>query len=289
METRRNFLKAGCIAIAGATTVGSISLIKPKVTQASSAEHPYGWPIAGIDINQTKELGYLGYKGTSRFSSAAGKQCASGVFGAIIGQIQETVANDSENPYHQIPLGMMQWAASGVVGFGSLCGALNGACAVIGLVCNENDAKAYISDLLTWYSESALPIFTSSNSSNNHTKTIAGSNLCHTSVTNWCLASGYASGSNERSERCACLSADVAGKVVEMLNSGIGEILGNPRDNKTTCGACHYKGTDYEAGQFTRGKMNCNSCHVDIKKTSKKGHNSGQHNNHNRSRNGWKK
>ena len=82
-------------------------------------------------------------------------------------------------------------------------------------------------------------------------------------MTRWCEASGFASGSSERSDRCARLSADVAAKVVEMLNSSVGGVLGNPRDNNTNCGQCHYKGKDYEAGQFTRGKMNCMSCHDD--------------------------
>jgi len=51
-----------------------------------------------------------------------------------------------------------------------------------------------------------------------------------------------------------------------------GGVLGNPRDNSTICGQCHYKGKNFEAGQYTRGKMNCHSCHVDLKKVSEIGH-----------------
>ena len=255
-ETRRNFLKVGCIAAAGTAVTSGLNMLNVKTATASSAQHPYGWPVDGLDVGASEELGYLGYKGLSRFTADAGKDCASGTFGAIVGQLQEVVGG----PYSGIPLAMMQWASGGVAGFGTLCGALNGAAAAIGLVCESADAKAFIADLLTWYSEAQLPIYVPAGETA-IIQSIAESNLCHVSVTRWCIESGYASGSSERSDRCARLSADVAAKVVEMLNSSVGGVLGNPRDNNTNCGQCHYKGKDYEAGQFTRGKMNCMSCH----------------------------
>lgn len=271
-ESRRNFLKTGFAVVAGATVTSGISLLNAKEKKAISSEHPFGWPKQGLDVAQTRELGYKGYKGISRFSKEAGAHCASGVFGAIMGQLQEAVADDPEHPYHSFPLSMVQWGAGGVAGFASICGTLTGASTVIGLVCNNDDAKKYIADLLTWYSETSLPLYPSPKYGKPHVQTVAGSNLCHISVTKWCLASEHASGSPERSDRCACLTADVAAKVVEMLNSGVGGKLGNPRDNKTICGECHYKGTDFADGQFTRGKMNCNSCHDDIIKVSAQGH-----------------
>ena len=98
-ETRRNFLKTGCAVVAGATVASGINLLNAKDAKATSAEHPYGWPVEGLDIEETKVLGYQGYKGTSPFSSAAGKDCASATFGAIVGQLQEVVADDPEHPY----------------------------------------------------------------------------------------------------------------------------------------------------------------------------------------------
>ncbi len=271
-ETRRKFLKAGCAAVAGATVASSTSLFNTKEAKAEmSATHPYGWPIGGIDVIVAKDLGYQGYKGTSRFSPEAGKKCASATFGTIIGLFREAVGNKSNHPVYGIPLSMMQWGSGGVAGFASLCGALNGASAAIGLVCSNNDAKKYITDLLTWYSESALPVYPSPKFGKPHIQSIANSNLCHMSVTNWCLSSEFASGSSERSDRCACLSADVSAKVVEMLNSGVKGALSNPRDKHTTCGTCHYKGKKFSDGQFTRGKMNCNSCHTDIAKVVAQG------------------
>ncbi len=255
---RRNFLKIGCTAVACTAVASGLNLLNVKAARASSGQHPYGWPVNGLDVEATKDLGYQGYKGISRFTVDAGKDCASGTFGAIVGQLQEVVGG----PYNGIPLAMMQWASGGVVGFGTLCGALNGAAAAIGLVCGKADAKGFIADLLTWYSETYLPTYVPAGGTG-IILSKSESNLCHVSVTRWCDESGFASGSSERSDRCARLSADVAGKVVEMLNTSVGGVLGNPRDNNTNCGLCHYKGKDYEAGQFTRGKMNCMSCHVD--------------------------
>ena len=60
-------------------------------------------------------------------------------------------------PYTSIPPQMMDWAGAGVVGFGTLCGTLNGTAAAIGLICSGQDARAFVSDLLTWYSETELP------------------------------------------------------------------------------------------------------------------------------------
>lgn len=271
--TRRKFIGAG---LAGIAATGTLSVLGTGSASAAmtdvQANHPFGYPLAGFDVDTSKDLGYTGYKGTSPYTwkgEDESRHCASGTFSAILGQLQDL--DMTPNPYKAIPLGMMRWGSGGVVGFGSLCGTLNGAAAAIGLVCSNADAKEFINDLMTWYSESYLPVYTPAGG-DPYTQSMANSNLCHASVTNWCLASGFASGSPERSERCARLSADVAGKAIEFLNSGIALGLGNPRDLNTTCGSCHYKGPDYTTGQYTRGKMNCTSCHVDLKKVNVAGH-----------------
>lgn len=273
-EARRSFLKTGCAAVAGVAVATGINLVNPKEALAAYS-HPFGYPIGGLDVETTKDFGYQGYKGISPYAGGENKECASGVFTAIIGQLKDAFASTGSG-YDAIPLEMMNWASGGIAGIGSVCGALNGGCAAIGLICSPANAKLYISDLLTWYSETALPIYPTPQYPVPHAQSVAGSNLCHVSVTKWCLASGFASGSPERSDRCACLCADVASFVVDMLNNDVKGVLGNPRDNNTNCGQCHYKGTDYAGGQFTRGKMNCLSCHTEITKASEKGHKNGK-------------
>ena len=257
--TRRGFLKgagtygaATGIGLAGGFGLGDPSRVKVQ------AQHPFGYPESGLSVEGTRELGYTGFKGVTLADGTRHNGCAFGTFNAIIGQLAETVGA----PYTTIPVQMMDWAGAGVVGFGTLCGTLNGAAAAIGLICSGNDARAFVSDLLTWYSETPLP-------TNLHAPTgelpqsRADSNLCHVSLTHWCRTSGFASDSPERAERCSRLSGDVAAKAVEMLNTSA---LGLQRPSeKTVCRACHYMGPNYAAGQFTHGDMNCLTCHISFK------------------------
>lgn len=257
--TRRDFIKN--VGTYGAATgiglAGGLGLANPEPLLAQ-ATHPFGYPVGGLDVEKTRQLGYEGFKGTDLSDGTRHTGCAFGAFNALIGQLAEVVGA----PYTTIPLQMMDWAGAGVVGFGTLCGTLTGTAAAIGLICDGRDARRFISDLLTWYSEASLP-------TNLHAPTgdlpqsTAESNLCHVSLTHWCRVSGFASGSPERAERCARLAGDVAAKAVEMMNSG--ETGLERPSEKTVCRMCHYMGPDYATGQFTHGEMNCLTCHIKLK------------------------
>lgn len=265
-SSRRNFLKVGAgVIAAGAAVVGGLSIVAPKMAHAAFA-HPYGY--LPLDVETTRQLGYNGYKGIF-IDGVKHAHCGFASFNAIISQLAEA---DPYGPYANIPTPMLEWAASGVAGFASFCGALNGACAAIGLICKAADATGFVSDLLTWYTQTALPTNIVA-PTGPLAQSVSRTTLCHNSVTNWCLASGYASGSPERGERCARLSGDVAAKAVEMLNAGVRPNLPVPASG-TVCVQCHYTGTNYAAGQFTRGNEDCTACHVDITKVSRNGHHS---------------
>ena len=257
--SRRDFIKnAGTYGAAtGIGLAGGVGLATPEVV-AAQATHPFGYPEGGLDVEKTRRLAYDGFKGIELADGTRHAGCAFGAFNAIIGQLAEVVGA----PYTTIPLQMMDWAGAGVVGFGTLCGTLNGASAAIGLVCNGSDARAFISDLMTWYSETPLPTNLLA-PTGDLPQSIAESNLCHVSLTHWSRTSGFASGSPERAERCARVSGDVAAKAVELLNDGA---LGlQVPSEKTPCRVCHYMGPDYDLGQFTHGEMNCITCHIKLK------------------------
>jgi hypothetical protein len=284
--SRRDFLKAGlCSAVIGAG-VATVPLISGKgVKEAhAAAPHPWGYTLNDLDPEYTRKLGYQGYY--------LG-ECAYATFRAIIGQLQTSIGY----PYTEIPLDMMRWGAGGVAGFASFCGTLNGAGAAFGLICDNANAKSLISALMSWYAETELPSATGNLYAANGEyeqilaevgktikttaalpSSVARANLCHASVTNWCRASGFASGSSVRSERCARLAGDVASKGVELLNDLFGT-NGIPAytvpGDKTSCRQCHYKGPDYFAGQFTRGKMDCLLCHSDLKQVNANAHHKG--------------
>jgi hypothetical protein len=257
--SRREFIKnAGTYGAAtGVGLAGGFGLASPEMV-AAQAMHPFGYPEGGLDVERTRQLGYEGFKGVNLADGTRHSGCAFGSFNAIIGQLAEVVGA----PYTTIPTQMMDWAGAGVVGFGTLCGTLNGAAAAIGLVCNGRDARAFISDLMTWYSETPLPTNLLA-PTGDLPQSKAESNLCHVSLTHWCRTSGFASGSGERAERCSRLSGDVAAKAVEMLNGGA---LGlQVPSEKTVCRTCHFMGPDYASGQFTHGEMNCLTCHINLK------------------------
>jgi len=250
---------AGTLGVATSVGIaGGFGLGRPSSAAAQEMSHPFGYPEGGLDVERTRELGYLGFQGVELADGTRHTGCGFGTFNALIGQLAEVVGA----PYTTIPLQMMDWAGAGVVGFGTLCGTLGGACAAIGLICDGEDARAFISDLLTWYSEAALP----TNLYAPHgplPQSVAGSNLCHVSLTRWCTSAGFASRSPERVERCSRLAGDVAAKAVELLNQGA---LGMEKPSeKTVCRACHYMGTNYAMGQFTHGEMNCHTCHIELK------------------------
>ncbi len=222
------------------------------------ATHPFGYPESGLEVEKIRELGYDGFKGITLADGTTHSGCAFGAFNAIISQLAEVVGV----PYTSIPTQMMDWAGAGVVGFGTLCGTLNGVAAAIGLICSGADARPFVSDLMTWYSETALPTNILA-PTGDLPQSRAASNLCHVSLTRWCRTSGFASGSAERAERCARLAGDVAARAVELLNDGaLG--LQVPAE-KTVCRSCHYVGPSYAAGQFTHGEMNCLTCHIELK------------------------
>ena len=252
-SSRRDFLKQAATvgAAAGVGVAGGLGLASARSIPVA---HPFSYPGAGLDVERTWRLCHEGFRGVKLADGKLHKGCAFSTFNAIIGQLAEVVGA----PYTMIPTQMMEWGAEGVVGFGSLCGALTGSAAAIGLIRSQDDAKATISDLMSWYSETPLPTNLPALASDLPQST-AESNLCHVSRGRWCRISGFAVESDEREERCARVSADVAAKAVQLLNDRA-EGLPAP-SRKNDCLACHEVGVGTAGDPFHHGKMNCRTCH----------------------------
>ncbi|MHC4798156.1 MAG: C-GCAxxG-C-C family protein, partial [Planctomycetota bacterium] len=225
----------------------------------------WSWNYTRLDTESVRKKGHLYYYDG---------RCCAGAFKAIVLSLAQVVGH----PFDKIPCDMMRYGAGGVAGFGSICGALNGASAAIGLVCDQATTMKLVAELLSWYAATPLPSQISNRYAQNHeflvneyytdailVQSAAGGNLCHMSVTNWCKASGFASESNECNERCARLTGDVAAKAVELLNAqhaGAFESKYPSPGEASGCMSCHKPGSDFDKGQWTRGKMDCNTCHV---------------------------
>jgi len=229
---RRVFLKKSLTFGLGILTglgVGKSSLAIPKKAED---ELPYSY----VKLD-SKKIGKRAYRYYWK------RHCAYAVFASILEELKKKVGG----AYTYIPTGLYNYGKSGIVGWGTVCGALNGACGIITLTCKEY--KDVIDTLFNWYCKEKLPKFIPYGMEA-YPKSTSNSPLCHISVMKWCNAASDYFGkkinanSKERSERCARLSADVAMKTVELLNKYHEKKLVPIRlksifKTKMNCSVCH--------------------------------------------------
>ena len=201
-QTRRDFLRIAGKGMMGAAALTAIpSVMKPAL--AEGVEAP-AWPWAWKELDKQKVL-----ERTYASFYTHGGCCA-----AVVAGVLEELAEQYGYPYNQINARMF---ANGGGGYGAqtLCGSLGGACAVLGLFCEGKDAGALRNEVYAWYKAHEFPQYQPEITS---VYTVSNSIQCADSVGNWMKASGFEFGSEERKARCAALSAEVAVKVVELLN-----------------------------------------------------------------------
>ena len=206
MQSRRDFLKnVGKVAVAA-----SVASALPLGAMAEqTAEHPY--PYVKLDPEKVADRAYV------RFSELGG--CAAGVVAGVV----ESLAEEVGAPYTTFPVKMFQNGAAGY-GQNSLCGCLGGAAAAIGLVCETADSRACLKEVMDWYKTSTLPTY-DRGSAPAVAQVVPGSTECRDSLMEFFKAVpeiNYDMKHPDRINRCACLTADVARKTVEVLNAKFG-------------------------------------------------------------------
>jgi hypothetical protein len=175
------------------------------------------------------------------------------------------LANQAGEPFRSFPIEMMRYGAGGVGGWGSVCGIVNGASALIGLFHQEASREAreaMIAEFCLWYESTALPAYEPAEpqQAEHVDPSVAGSVLCHISTAKWCEATGYEAFSVEKKERCMRLTADGAAKIVEILNRKADDAaceFASVTPDVKSCIDCHGK---KELADAT-GSMNCGACH----------------------------
>ncbi|ALU12594.1 hypothetical protein EYM_05540 [Ignicoccus islandicus DSM 13165] len=257
MVSRREFVKR---LVSTAATV-PLLMAFPQVASAEEAktepkkpeaiEPPeLPWPYTKLDPEETRKLGHMGYY---LF------ECAGAAFWSIAIQLREKIGY----PWTLLPIpsrekaldaiknkkhlhSLFQYGYGGAVGWGTLCGALNGSLFAIQMIVGEHKAWDKLGKaLMRIYETTPLP----TRKSNEYAvkgmmyvppermkskkwlpQNVSGSTLCHVSVGKWCEVSGYASGSPERSERCGRLTGDIAAFAVMLLNNYFDALnrVGNP-------------------------------------------------------------
>ena len=213
---RRKAMKiaAGAIIGGGAGILTLSNAFRPKYPSASEPqkleykEANHNWMYYQLDPATTGELAYKHYEdGGCMYSTVI----------SVLSQL----ADKFGEPYDSFPFHMMKYGHGGIGGFGSICGALNGAAALIGLFVSGKETKdGLTTGLFRWYENKSLPEFRPRKPivDFNPPASVSNSILCHTSNTNWIKTTGYKIKSKQRIERCRRLTSDVAAQVTIILN-----------------------------------------------------------------------
>ncbi|MBR6608718.1 MAG: FMN-binding protein [Oscillospiraceae bacterium] len=231
-ESRRDFLKKSSMLVGTAAVLGTSMVAcsqEPQVIEKEPDIPAHPWPYVELDPAAVEKLAYENF---------AGGGCCYSVASALLQTLSEKVGY----PYNVIPEEMFLNGAAGY-GQGTLCGALGGAFAVVGLVCGGADSKAVIKELSSWYGKTSFPLYQPEGEAPAHT--VSGSVNCSDSVTKFMAAANIAEMSDPvRITRCKSLSADVARKTVELLNIHFGFATPAPAgdENEVPLGENEYIG-----------------------------------------------
>jgi cytochrome c553 len=260
-RTRKEFLAdAAKYTVGAAAGVATLSAIFGHQSQAGDKAVTWPLPYAQLDVEKVRKAGHDAYW--------SGKGCSYGAFHALMSEIRALVGE----PYLSIPSEIMIYGHGGGVGWGGLCGALNGPAAFISMVCLKARSDVLIHELFGWYTQTQFPsdisnqyAVESAYADNRYTGALqqnaSGSILCHVSVTEWCKATQIAVGDTKRKERCARLTGDVAAYAAKLLNdefsSQFTPVFTAPQ-SVTVCGTCH---GSTGIKPFTAVKMECVQCH----------------------------
>lgn len=276
--TRRDLMTRAVYALGGAATLGSIQACSSSaaapapVTGPTAKDFPYEKHLPvdyRLDPAALKDPAYNAYY-------AGG--CCHGSYSALLNHLAATAGA----PFDQLPPDFGKFGGGGIAGYGSICGAPLGGMLIINMVVADATARNnMMTDLLRWYERAKFPTFTpvTINAAEKTTldfsaaniaalQTTPGTHLCHASVSGWCAAIGVAANSGDKLARCSRLTADVASKVADMINT----YLASPTTPKTYnaagrdsvsagCVGCHAP-TPVVTTRPVASGMSCAPCHA---------------------------
>ncbi|GAB6187767.1 C-GCAxxG-C-C family protein [Thermopirellula anaerolimosa] len=246
-------LMAGCARTLGdssgsAATSGASGSSGPDLPKAAQP----AWKYMALDPDELADRAYAMYPNGSCMYS-------------MVGSVMTALAEKVGEPFASFPFGMMRYGHGGVGGWGSICGVVNGAAAVIALFYQDDEEvrNRLIGRFARWYEATPLPTYQpkTSPSPMELPASSANSVLCHVSVSRWCEVSGCPAFSKEKSERCRRLTADGARMLAIVLNEAEArtELAGSDISSVAKdCNACHGKTQLADA----MVKMDCRTCHT---------------------------
>lgn len=298
--SRRDFLvKAGALTAGMAVAGGIMGSSMSSEAAIMTYDKAVGIPFKALDPEKARREGFKGYKD----ATVAGGCCAGSAYGLLkcIQDQKNTDAATYDARWDKFYAKMWAFGAGGVTGaskgtWGTLCGALNGATYVMSLAVGSTAVKKLGQELWTWYCKYPFPspvleagIGTSgtffvpeAQRAASSVTSVAGSPLCHVSVSNWATTAGKKIQDPEKAWRCARLTGDVCAKAALLLNayqaSRMRSVAINTEETDI-CMQCHAPGNVSTGGDYAgkqgstytsgynldseQGKMPCVECHTD--------------------------
>jgi hypothetical protein len=265
--SRRKFLAGGGALLAAATVP---VLVHPSRAAADTAPVPLPWPYdPTLDPKAVAEVAYETY-----FASG----CAEATWWPVVAALAASpnIAN-AATTWGTIPKNMFKYGGGGVDSWGTICGTLNGSCAVIAMTGADSSLEDAI---MEYYGDTPLPTnavdidyrggWTPAAPAPvpmaNVVTSTAHSQLCHASLSQWAMAAGHegqdttvdAIGKPGQKDRCGKLCYDLTFKTVTLLNAyflnGSKTVpVVNLDPSVAACKTCH--------APNAMGKMACDECH----------------------------
>ena len=258
--TRKDFLTSSSKYAVGAVIgVAGLDLLAGGKILANPKTTTWPWPYVTLDPEVVRLKAHHLYY--------SDKDCCSGVFGAFTQALTEVMPD----PWANMPMEVMLFGRGGGNGWGTLCGAVNGAAAIISLVTTKADSGKLINEIWGWAAATELPTAKANQAAldgkyqdkkynNALVGSVSGSVICHASVSQWCAIAKKKVTDTERKERCARLAGDLTAKTAEILNAHFAKtfvptFVTNPNVNQ--CQSCH--GSSLFNDVMTQ--MDCVQCH----------------------------
>lgn len=242
--SRRQIL-IGSGALAAGVALSHVGGLITSAGATGGKTEKWPWPYKKLDPAKTAEICYNEWYRVF---------CGAAVINSVFSQLREEVGE----PYASFPSDAFVFLEGGQVGWGTICGSAAGANIVANLIIGPRIDGAHAghqmaTDVMQWYSETALPTFTPAAPRTGAVlpTTTSQSPLCHISVGKWMKAANKSLKSAERKDRCARVAASTAYYLVELLNQW-------------------KEGTYASTSDFScarengiTGQFNCTECHGD--------------------------
>ncbi|MDF1576760.1 MAG: C-GCAxxG-C-C family (seleno)protein [Bacteroidales bacterium] len=268
--TRKDFFKktATYTTGVGVAAVGT-GLLFSQEAKAEGLAEEWPAPYDALDIETVRINAHDDF-------CTEGKGCCFAAFNAPVNLLRAQLPAT----FPAFPNEIMIYGHGGVAGWGTICGAINGAAALISLVCDKASSDQLINELCGWYTQALIPTEISNDyaSQGTYSATISdevlvqnacGSVLCHVSCTKWCNVSGIAVNDPKRKERCARLTGDVAAKAAELLNEHFSSGFSAEYVAPSSIAACMTCQGAAGSKKNVASESECEQCHGDYQEAHK--------------------